>query len=67
MGLAPSRGAYHVEESHARAHALVLFDDAGVAHGHVEAGERHHAGAEREVDVVKRRALEVAHGLRGIR
>ena len=54
-----------VEEAGAAARGEVLGDDArGVLDGHVPAAEVDHAGAERHVTVVERRALERARGLR---
>ena len=47
-----------VERARVGADGLVLRDDALVLHGHLVAGERHHARAERDVARVERRAQE---------
>ena len=44
-----------VEDAGVGAHGAVLLDHALVLHGHLPAGERHHARAERDVPVVERR------------
>ena len=49
----------HVEEAGPRAGVQMLGEDAGrVVHRHLIAGKRHHAGAERPMERVKRRALQ---------
>ena len=54
-----------VEDAAVAPDGEVLGDHALVLHGHLPAGERHHAGAERDVSVVQRRRPEAvgAHGL----
>ena len=47
-----------VEQPRARSHGQVLGGDAGVLHGHVPAGKRHHPGAERNVPSVESRFLD---------
>src|SRR5437763_126966 len=54
----------YIEHPHTLAHRPVLGGDPGrVAHGHLVPAERHHLGAERDVDLVQRRALRTLHGL----
>ena len=54
-----------VERPGVRSNGPVLGDDALVLHGHLVAGERHHARAERDVALVQRRAQERRfHGTR---
>ena len=50
-----------VERAGVLAHCAVLRDHALVLDGHLPAGERHHARAERDVAVVQRRAAERLH------
>ena len=54
-----------VEDAAVAPDGEVLGDHALVLDGHLPAGERHHAGAERDVSVVQRRRPETvgAHGL----
>ena len=47
-----------VEGTGVRAHSLVLGNDTLVLHGHLVAGKRHHARAERDVALEERRALQ---------
>ncbi len=52
-----------VEDAAVAPDGEMLGDHALVLDGHLPAGERHHAGAERDVAVVQRRAPEaLAHG-----
>ena len=44
-----------IEQPGTRTHGHVLGGDAGVLHGHVPAGKRHHAGAECDVPGVQSR------------
>ena len=44
-----------IEETQRGAHRAVLVDDRRVLHWHLPAGEGHHPGAERTVDLVQRR------------
>ena len=61
--------AFELEASHVRdvehpavlPHGPVLGDDALVLDGHLPAGERHHARAERDVAFVERRAKQGLH------
>ena len=50
-----------VEDAAVLAHGPVLRDHALVLHGHLPAGERHHARAERDVALVERRAEQRLH------
>ena len=47
-----------VEDAGIRPHRAVLGDDALVLHGHLPAGERHHARSELDVPIVQRRIEE---------
>ena len=50
-----------VEDAAVLAHGAVLRDDALVLHGHLPAGEGHHARACREVALVERRPQKRLH------
>ena len=50
-----------VEDAAVLAHGPVLGDHALVLHGHLPAGERHHARAERDVALVERRPKQRLH------
>src|SRR2546430_16934488 len=51
-----------IEPPHVVAHRPMLGGDPGrVAHGHFVSTERHHLGAQRDVDLVERGALRTFH------